>query len=99
MISVVDEGDYFIVIESVRGKPTRTRVDIEDVNRSLDVIRNIDESEYKNGAIPCRRIAGDICKRVPELRDEYFSHGEFIWSKFFGTRNDYFKYYLSLIHI
>ena len=93
MVSVVDMGDYFIVIENIRGKPTRTRVDIDDVNRSLKVIKNIDETEYKNSAIPCRRIAGDICKQVPELRDEYLSNGEFMWSKFFGTRKDYFKYY------
>ena len=93
MVTVIDGGDYFTIIKNIRGKPVKTRVDIVDVNRLLDVIRNIDESEYKNGAIPCRRIAGDICRRISELRYEYFSHNQFMWSKFFGTRNDYFKYY------
>ena len=99
MAKVVDNGSNFIVIEYFRDgrnniKERRTTVQYEEYNRSLEVIKKIDESEYKDYKIPCGRIASDVCRQIPELREKYFDKfGNFIWALFNGGRNDYFKYY------
>lgn len=99
MAKVIDTGSKFIVIEYIKDeknnpKERKTVVQYEEYNRSLEVVKKIDDSEYKDYKIPCRRIASDVCRQIPELREKYFDKfGNFVWAPFNGGRKDYFKYY------
>jgi len=78
------------------GKPqeTKTDVDKENVKVAFEVL-----SEYPLGKyVKSRTIAANICFK---LKIDRFNRetGSFDWAKFFGNRNDYFRYFYYPIKI
>ena len=78
------------------GKPQeiKTDVDKENVKVAFEVL-----SEYPLGKyVKSRTIAEHICEKLKVTRFNRET-GSFDWAKFFGNRNDYFRYFYYPIKI